>query len=110
MGSELLASQKQNAGLLFDPRTKLAVLVTMVLLVLGGSFQTEMFYIPAIVPLIILLLSKMWKVAAIYFVVYGASICLQEFWLASIPGIARYLVMIIVGLLLYFGPSIAMAY
>ena len=38
MGSELLASQKQNAGLLFDPRTKLAVLVTMVLLVLGGSF------------------------------------------------------------------------
>ena len=110
MGSELLASQKQNAGLPFDPRTKLAVLVTMVLLVLGGSFQTEMFYIPAIVPLIILLLSKMWKVAAIYFVVYGASICLQEFWLASIPGIARYLVMIIVGLLLYFGPSIAMAY
>lgn len=110
MGSELLASQKQNAGLLFDPRTKLAVLVTMVLLVLGGSFQTEMFYIPAIVPLIILLLSKMWKVAAIYFVVYGASICLQEFWLASIPGIVRYLVMIIVGLLLYFGPSIAMAY
>ena len=76
MGSELLASQKQNAGLLFDPRTKLAVLVTMVLLVLGGSFQTEMFYIPAIVPLIILLLSKMWKVAAIYFVVYGAPICL----------------------------------
>ena len=110
MGSELLASQKQNAGLLFDPRTKLAVLVTMVLLVLGGSFQAEMFYIPAIVPLIILLLSKMWKVAAIYFVVYGASICLQEFWLARIPGIARYLVMIIVGLLLYFGPSIAMAY
>lgn len=59
MGSELLASQKQNAGLPFDPWTKLAVLVTMVLLVLGGSFQTEMFYIPAIVPLIILLLSKM---------------------------------------------------
>ena len=110
MASEILASQKQNAGLSFDPRTKMAGLITMVLLVLGGSFQTEMFYIPAIAPLIIFLLSKIWKGAAIYFIVYGASIYLQEFWLVSIPGIARYLVMIVVGLLLYFGPSIAMAY
>lgn len=110
MVSEILASQKQNAGLSFDPRIKLAVLITLVLLILGGSFQTDMFYIPAIAPLIILLLSKMWKGAVAYLVVYGASICLQEFWLANIPGIAKYLVMIVVGLLLYFGPSIAMAY
>lgn len=110
MVSEILASQKQNAGLSFDPRTKLAVLITLVLLILGGSFQTDMFYIPAIAPLVILLLSKMWKGATTYFVVYGASICLQEFWLANIPGLAKYLVMIVVGLLLYFGPSIAMAY
>ena len=70
MVSEILASQKQNAGLSFDPRTKLAVLITLVLLILGGSFQTDMFYIPAIAPLIILLLSKMWKGATAYFVVY----------------------------------------
>lgn len=43
MGSEILASQKQNTGLPFDPRTKLAVLITLVLLVLGGSFQTDNF-------------------------------------------------------------------
>ena len=110
MGSEILASQKQNTGLPFDPRTKLAVLITLVLLVLGGSFLTDMFYIPAVAPLIALLLSKMWKGAAVYFVTYGAAICLQEFWLANIPGIVRYLMMIVVGLLLYFGPSVAMAY
>lgn len=110
MGSEILASQKQNTGLPFDPRTKLAVLITLVLLVLGGSFQTDMFYIPSVAPLIALLLSKMWKGAAVYFVTYGAAICLQEFWLANIPGIVRYLMMIVVGLLLYFGPSVAMAY
>ena len=52
----------------------------------------------------------MWKGAAVYFVTYGAAICLQEFWLANIPGIVRYLMMIVVGLLLYFGPSVAMAY
>lgn len=69
-----------------------------------------MFYIPAVAPLIALLLSKMWKGAAVYFVTYGAAICLQEFWLANIPGIVRYLMMIVVGLLLYFGPSVAMAY
>ena len=110
MSSEILASQKQNAGLPFDPRTKLAVLITLVLLFLGGSFQTGMFYIPAVIPLIILLLSRMWKSAAVYFVAYGTSICLQEFCLANIPGIAGYLVMIFAGLLLYFGPSVAMAY
>lgn len=110
MGSEILASQKQNGGIPFDPRTKLAVLITLVLLVLGGSFQTEMLYIPAIIPFLILALSKLWKGAVFYLVVYGGAVCLQELWLASIPGVARYLVMIVVGLLLYFGPSIAMAY
>lgn len=110
MGSEILASQKQNGGIPFDPRTKLAVLITLVLLVLGGSFQTEMLYIPAIIPFLILALSKLWKGAVLYFVVYGGAVCLQELWLASIPDVARYLVMIVVGLLLYFGPSIAMAY
>ena len=109
MGSEILASQKQHMGLPFDPRTKLAVLITLVLLVLGGSFQTDMFYLPAAVPLIVLLLSKMWKGVVVYFVTYGTAICLQEFWLTDIPGIVRYLVMIVVGLLLYFGPSVAMA-
>lgn len=110
MGSEILASQKQNVGIPFDPRTKLAVLITLVVLVLGGSFQTNMFYIPATAPLIVLLLSKMWKSSVVYFVTYGTAICLQEFWLVNIPGIVRYLVMLAVGLLLYFGPSIAMAY
>lgn len=110
MVSEILASQKQNTGLPFDPRTKLGVLITLVLLILGGSFQTEMFYIPAIAPLIMLLLSKMWGGATAYFVIYGASIFLQEFWLASIPGVVRYPVMIVVGLFLYFCPSVAMAY
>lgn len=110
MVSEILASQKQNAGLSFDPRTKLAVLITLVLLILGGCFQTGLFYIPAVAPLLMLLLSKMQKGAAVYFVVYGVSVCLQEFWLANIPGAAKYPVMLVAGLFLYFGPSIAMAY
>ena len=78
MGSEILASQKQNAGISFDPRTKLAVLITLVVLVLGGSFQTNMFYIPAAAPLIVLLLTKMWKSSVVYFVTYVGLYSLVE--------------------------------
>ena len=49
MGAELLASQKNERGIEFDPRTKLAVLVTLAILILGGSFQTTFFYLPAVV-------------------------------------------------------------
>lgn len=40
MGVELLASKRNRSGICFDPRTKLAVLVTLAVLILGGSFQT----------------------------------------------------------------------
>ena len=37
MSRELLASQKNNSGILLDPRTKLAVLITIAVFILGGS-------------------------------------------------------------------------
>ena len=47
MDVELLASRRNRSGLCFDPRTKLAVLVTLAVLILGGSFQTAFYYLPA---------------------------------------------------------------
>ena len=43
MGYELLASQKNNSGILLDPRTKLAVLITIAVFILGGflSFYND---------------------------------------------------------------------
>ncbi len=66
MGVELLASQKNRNGLCFDPRTKLAVLVTLAVLILGGSFQTAFYYLPALLPFLMLLVSRKWKGAGVY--------------------------------------------
>lgn len=110
MTSELLASKKNNTGIQFDPRTKMAVLFTLVIIILGGSFQTTLYYTPALLPLLFFLFSKMWKSAAIYAVTFLACLCLQFFAVPYVPGIPGYLLMIIVLLPLYFSPSIAIAY
>ena len=44
MSRELLASQKKNRGIFLDPRTKLAVLITIAVFILGGSYEGIMQY------------------------------------------------------------------
>ena len=52
MSRELLASGKNNSGILLDPRTKLAVLITIAVFILGGSYEGVMqYYIPHARPL-----------------------------------------------------------
>ena len=76
MRRELLASKKKETGLSLDPRTKLALLVTIALFVLsggGGAASKQFAPILAAVPLILLLTEKSWKGSVIYFVLYGRS-------------------------------------
>ncbi len=57
MSRELLASQKNNSGILLDPRTKLAVLITIAVFILGGSYEGIMQYyiiVLAAIPLLLL--------------------------------------------------------
>ncbi len=44
MSRELLASQKNHSGIVLDPRTKLAVLTTIAVFILGGSYEGVMQY------------------------------------------------------------------
>lgn len=64
MKRELLASRKEEFGILLDPRTKLAVLITIAVFILGGSFESVMQYymiLLAAIPLLLLLVSRKWK-------------------------------------------------
>lgn len=64
MRRELLASKKKETGLSLDPRTKLALLITIALFVLsggGGAASKQFAPILAAVPLILLLTEKSWK-------------------------------------------------
>ncbi len=110
MRYEILASKKKSVGLGFDPRTKLAVLFTLVILILGGSFQTALLYLPALLPFLMLLFSKIWKGAAVYAAVFLSCLCLQTYALPYISSIPGYLLMTIVVLPLYFSPSVAVTY
>ena len=82
MSRELLASQKNNSGILLDPRTKLAVLITIAVFILGGSYEGIMQYyiiVLAAIPLLLLSAARKWKGAVLYILIFGGSLCLEMF-------------------------------
>ena len=88
MSRELLASQKNNSGILLDPRTKLAVLITIAVFILGGSYEGIMQYyiiVLAAIPLLLLSAARKWKGAVLYILIFGGSLCLERFGLSRLP-------------------------
>ena len=113
MSRELLASQKNNSGILLDPRTKLAVLITIAVFILGGSYEGIMQYyiiVLAAIPLLLLLSAGKWKGAVLYLLIFGGSLCLELFGLSYLTGVANFIAVAIVGLFLRFTPGIVMGY
>lgn len=90
MSRELLASQKNHSGIVLDPRTKLAVLTTIAVFILGGSYEGVMQYyiiVLAAIPLLLLLLAGKWKGAVLYLLIFGGSLCLELFGLSYLTGL-----------------------
>ena len=113
MSRELLSSQKNNSGILLDPRTKLAVLITIAVFILGGSYEGIMQYyiiVLAAIPLLLLSAARKWKGAVLYILIFGGSLCLEMFGLSRLAGVANYIAVAIVGILLRFTPSVVMGY
>ena len=113
MSRELLASQKNNSGILLDPRTKLAVLITIAVFILGGSYEGIMQYyiiVLAAIPLLLLSAARKGKGAVLYILIFGGSLCLEMFGLSRLAGVANYIAVAIVGILLRFTPSVVMGY
>ena len=113
MSRELLASQKNHSGIVLDPRTKLAVLTTIAVFILGGSYEGVMQYyiiVLAAIPLLLLLSAGKWKGAVLYLLIFGGSLCLELFGLSYLTGVANFIAVAIVGLFLRFTPGIVMGY
>ncbi len=75
--------KKNNSGILLDPRTKLAVLITIAVFILGGSYEGIMQYyiiVLATIPLLLLSAARKWKGAVLYILIFGGS---------SVPGNVR---------------------
>ena len=112
MSRELLASQKNNSGILLDPRTKLAVLITIAVFILGGSYEGIMQYyiiVLAAIPLLLLSAARKWKGAVLYILIFGGSLCLEMFGLSRLTGVANYIAVAVVGILLRFTPSVVIS-
>ena len=113
MSRKLLASQKNHSGIVLDPRTKLAVLTTIAVFILGGSYEGVMQYyiiVLAAIPLLLLLSAGKWKGAVLYLLIFGGSLCLELFGLSYLTGVANFIAVAIVGLFLRFTPGIVMGY
>lgn len=93
MRQELLASQKSGRGILLDPRTKLALLITISVFVLSGGIgvnSRQFAPVLSAVPLILMLTEGAWKGSCIYFALYGGSYLLQILSLPYLSGLPSF--------------------
>lgn len=113
MKREILASTAQTRGISLDPRTKLALLVSIAVFVLGGSYAGPMQWVMialSAVPLLLFLAAGRFRGAALYMLIFGVSLWLEMVALARLEGMANFLAVTIVGIFLRFTPSLAMGY
>lgn len=113
MKREILASTAQKRGISLDPRTKLALLVSIAVFVLGGSYAGAMQWVMialSAVPLLLFLAAGRFRGAFLYVLIFGVSLWLEMVALARLEGLANFLAVTIVGIFLRFTPSLAMGY
>lgn len=99
----------KGANITFDPRTKLLLLLTMGIFVLGSA-GGNLFdaYMPLFcaVPVVLFVLDGKWKRAVLYAVLYGAAYALLMEAVPRLSGIGGYILLACCGILTRFLPGI----
>ena len=111
MVTGILQSSIANRGLVLDPRTKMLLLLTMSVFVLGYAGGEELaFLMPffCALPAMALLSAKKWKPALGYCVVYGLSYYAGIYWIPLVSGNVRFLLFGICGILSRILPGLMM--
>lgn len=93
----------------FDPRTKMLLLMTMAIFVLGGAGD-ELFrdYMPlfCVLPFIMLITSGKWKNAFGYMILYSIFYLLTRFALPYVSGFIGFILLAFCGIMTRFLPGI----
>ncbi|MGH4121906.1 MAG: energy-coupling factor transporter transmembrane component T [Clostridium sp.] len=108
---EFLSIKSDSNGLKLDPRTKLLLLLTIAVFVVGGAGGGIITYalpLLSVIPLLLLLLARRFKIATIYLIIYVTSFSAQIFLLPMLSGILSFIVLAVCGILTRFLPSIMM--
>ena len=109
MQTNLLQADVENRGIVLDPRTKMVVLMTIAIFVLGGAggdiFTAYLPYFCAL-PFLMFLTAGRWRTALTFAVIYTVSY--TAFWYLGprTEGLANFLILAVCGILSRFYPSI----
>ncbi|HAJ97781.1 MAG TPA: energy-coupling factor transporter transmembrane protein EcfT [Ruminococcus sp.] len=107
----LFQANIEDRGILLDPRTKLFILLTILIFVLGGmgTLTPEwMNTLISIMPLLLLCTAKQWKKALAYGAVYAVADFFLIFYVDSIHGTGKYLLIMLCTLIVRIFPSMIM--
>ena len=111
MLSGILQASTENRGIVFDPRTKFLLLITMATFVLGGAGGEDFqIFLPVfcVLPMFMLLSAKKVRLAIQYMVLYTISIFVIFNFGDSFTGIINFLLLGSCALLSRFLPCIMM--
>ena len=101
-----------EAKIKFDPRTKMLLLFTMALFVLGGA-GGNLFnqYLPlfCMIPLLLFAIEHKWKKLITYLLLYGTSYALYLYAVPYLKGFWGYILLAYCGILTRFLPGIVTA-
>ena len=93
----------------FDPRTKMLLLMTMAIFVLGGAGD-KLFgaYLPlfCLLPFVLFILVGKWKRAAGYIILYSVFYLLTVFVLPHMTGFIGFILLAFCGIMTRFLPGI----
>lgn len=112
MDRQVLRSQKEHKGLQLDPRTKLVLLVTISILVVGGKFSginIVLKPLTALVPFLLLLTIGKWK-QSLAFTSLFAVLFLSEMLILPSMGRSGFLLLFLCGLVGRLLPGVVMGY
>ena len=98
-----------KTGLGFDPRTKLAIVVAMSIITMGGYYQSGFHYLPALLPLVLFCSGKQWLSSLRYAGCFALCWGTQRFLLPQVSGAAGFLLAAFCMLPLYFLPTVGAA-
>ena len=107
----MLQPDVENRGLVLDPRTKMVLLITIAIFVIGGAGGNVIDrFMPlfCLVPFLLFLCAGKWKTAIGYMIVYTVSYVAFLYLGPHTTGIANFLILAVCGILSRFFPSIMM--
>lgn len=112
MEGVLLQASVRERRLILDPRTKLLMLITMAIFVLGGAAGDAIpFAAPLLctIPVCFLLIGRQYFTLLVYLVLYGSLYFINRQIVPELTGSAQYIVYIMTVFVIRFLPGVMMA-